>query len=164
MDNELQVVARHIAKAPAVNLSDIFEDLGVLYEEMSLWNGASGWIERDGETYKVVVNADEPVNRRRFTAAHELAHYLLHRDLMDHKGRAHRHTDVLFGGEQPSGSSRITRQHEIQANRLAAQILMPANRVKEMWAANQSVENLAHQLHVSRAAMEIRLKNLGLMQ
>ena len=125
--------------------------------------GESGWIERDGDAFKVVVNSNEGAARRRFTAAHELAHYLLHRDLLDHGGRANRHTDVLFGGEQPAGTSRIRRGHEIQANRLAAQILMPAGRVKERFLAGTSIESLAQELQVSKAALEIRLKNLGMI-
>ena len=32
-ENELQVVASHIAKAPAVDLAAVFDDLGVAYEE-----------------------------------------------------------------------------------------------------------------------------------
>jgi Zn-dependent peptidase ImmA (M78 family) len=166
MENEMQVVANHIARAPvdapAVDLSAVFDDLGVLYEERPIWGSESGWIERDGETFKVVVNAAEPEKRRRFTAAHELAHFLLHRDLMDHGGRMNRHTDHLFGEPEPKQETAIKPHHEVQANRLAAQILMPGRRVSELVKAGKTVEELAQAFHVSRAAMEIRLKTLGL--
>jgi Zn-dependent peptidase ImmA (M78 family) len=83
---------------------------------------------------------------------------------MQNGGRANRHTDKLFGGDQPTSASGIKPHHEVQANRLAAQILMPAARVRERFGAGMSVEQLANHFGVSRAAMEIRLKNLGLVQ
>ena len=161
MDNEMRIVARHMAKAP-VDLPAIFQDLGIDFQ--TFWmDEASGWIERDGEKFTVAVNAVEPNRRQRFTAAHELAHYLLHRDLMDHGGKMHRHTDQLYDGSNSAAGSPFNRQHEIQANRLAAQIIMPASLVREKYAENEDLASLAEEFDVSKLAMEIRLKTLGLI-
>lgn len=161
MENELQAVARHARRAP-VDLKGMFADLGVDYREQPIWSGESGWIEREGDRYRVVVNQDEPETRRRFTAAHELSHYLLHRDLMDQGSRMNRHTDRLFDNRGADQDSLFKSHHEVQANRLAAQIVMPATLIRQKFGTGLSVAELARDFRVSKAAMEIRLKTLGL--
>lgn len=161
-NNELEVVARRLTEAP-VNLQAIFTELGIKYEELWMDDGASGSITRNGDSFTVAVNGIESETRKRFTAAHELAHYLLHRDLMSTDGdRMNRHTDRLYGAQEDNPASPFTRQHEIQANRLAAQIVMPAPLVREKFARCKDVSQLAADFGVSKAAMEIRLKTLGL--
>lgn len=162
MENEMQIVARHLNSAP-VNLRAIFDDLGIEFSERPIRSGESAWIERIGERFSVVVNSTETAARRRFSAAHELAHYLLHRDLMRIDGdRMNRHTDKLYGDPVDNPTSPFTRQHEIQANRLAAQIVMPAPLVRAKLAEQQDIGVLAAEFGVSKAAMEIRIKTLGL--
>lgn len=160
--SELSIVSRRLAKAP-VDLKAIFSDLGIEYEELWMDDGASGSITRNGDSFTVAVNATESSTRQRFTAAHELAHYLLHRDLMQIDGdKMNRHTDKLYGTPENNPASPFTRQHEVQANRLAAQIVMPAPLVREKFAECQDAGQLAGSFGVSKAAMEIRLRTLGL--
>ncbi|MCW1985002.1 UNVERIFIED_ORG: Zn-dependent peptidase ImmA (M78 family) [Sphingomonas sp. R1F5B] len=148
-----------MSQAP-VDLKSIFADLGIVYEERQM-NEASGSISRDGDSFFVTVNGAESKARRRFTAAHELAHYLLHRDLMGDGKRMHRHVDNLYNGDQ-SGDLIFNRRHEIEANRIAAQIVMPKKLVEAKFAETQDASELATLFGVSKAAMEIRLKTLGL--
>lgn len=159
--SEIAIVARHLAKAP-VDLAAIFADLGIEYEPR-LMDGASGSLSRSGDQFTVSVNALEPTTRQRFTAAHELAHYLLHRDLMGDGKRMHRHVDTLYGGGEPSGDVIFKRSHEVEANRIAAQIVMPKKLVEVKFAATPDAGALAREFGVSKAAMEIRLKTLGLL-
>lgn len=159
-ESDMRIVARHLTKAP-VDLEAIFAELGIEYQEIWM-DEASGAIERRGDSFAVNVNALESKNRRRFTAAHELAHYLLHRDLMGDGEKMHRHIDSLYNGGEQAGDVVFSRAHEIQANRLAAQIVMPAPLVREKFAAQQDAALLASDFGVSKAAMEIRLKTLGL--
>lgn len=162
MENEMQIVARNLGLAP-VDLGNIFAKLGIDYCEEPIWSGESAWIERDGERFSVVVNSDESPVRMRFSAAHELAHFLLHRDLMKVDGdRMNRHVDRLYGASIDAPGSRFTKAHEVQANRLAAQIVMPAALVRKEFAQNNDSAALAKKFQVSKAAMEIRLKTLGL--
>ena len=161
MENEMQIVARHLTSAP-VDLEAIFADLGIGYCEKTIRTGESGWIERTGEHFEVVVNASDPAARRRFTAAHELAHYLIHRDLMDHGARMMRHTDRLYGDADDNPNSPFKPHHEVQANKLAAQIIMPAPLIREKFAENPNHVALAAEFEVSAQAMEIRLKTLRL--
>jgi len=158
--SEMSVVARHMAKAP-VDLKAILADLGIEFEAV-LMDEASGSLSRSDDKFTVSVNALESENRQRFTAAHELAHYLLHRDLMGNGKRMHRHVDILYAGGEQSGDVIFKRSHEIEANRIAAQIVMPKKLVEQEHARTPDPAALAKTFGVSKAAMEIRLKTLGL--
>lgn len=160
--SEMAVVARYMAKAP-VDLKAIFAELGVQYDELWMDDGASGSIIRNGDSFCVTVNALESENRQRFTAAHELAHYLLHRDLMGDGKKMHRHIDTLYAGGNQGGDVVFNRSHEIEANRIAAQIVMPRVLLEKKFAETPDAAALAAEFGVSKAAMEIRLKTLGLI-
>lgn len=169
MESELEIVQRYMGTEP-VDVAAIFSDLGVAYDERPILTGESGWIECDGGDFLVVVNSTESEQRRRFTAAHELGHYLMHRDLLCEAGRANRHTDRLFGAsKEHNRESPFRHRHEVQANKIAAQIVMPASRIKAAWEESKKpqllkVSDIAKQFGVSKAAMDIRLKTLGLAE
>lgn len=161
MENELDVVSRYTASAP-VDLRAIFEELGVGYREQPIPTGESGWIERDGDYFTVVVNSSDSEQRRRFTGAHELAHYLMHRDLMDDGSRMNRHTDRLYDKSDGGEAGLFNPRHEVQANKMAARIIMPAKLIRQKHAEGMSVSEIAKAFKVSRPAMEIRLSTLSL--
>lgn len=155
-ETEIEVVKRHMSNPP-VDPERILRELDVRVSTADLPDEASGNIRRlaDGR-YAVNLNANESGQRRRFTAAHELAHFILHRDLIDEHG----HLDRLYS-ERGNPSQPLTGEHEVQANKLAAQILMPATKVRQ-WYDMEPIEGLASKFGVSVAAMRIRLKTLGL--
>jgi Zn-dependent peptidase ImmA (M78 family) len=113
----------------------------------------------------VFVNASDPVPRQRFTAAHELGHFVLHRDEMG--GRvsiADTPAEIELTVEQSNW-------HEREANRFAVELLMPAplclGRATEFKRAygvcprGPLAYQLAAELLVSREAMRYRLNELG---
>lgn len=161
-NSELRIVAQHMADAP-VDILAILADLGIEYKEIPM-DDASGSITRRGDSFTIIVNAMESANRKRFTAAHELAHYLFHRDLMGDGQKMHRHIDKLFNGNKQSEDGIFNREHEVQANRIAAQIILPKPLVEKKFATIQDVGRLADIFRVSKSAMEIRLKTLGLIR
>lgn len=138
-----------------VKLSTIAQALGVKLRASTLPSGISGEIRPDPESvsgFTVRVNRHDGARRQRFTIAHELSHFLLHRDQIG-DGIT---DDVLYRSE-------ISDAREAEANRLAADILMPRNLVSE-WvdrARALGVDDipayLAEQFDVSEAAMRIRL-------
>ncbi|MHB8182288.1 MAG: ImmA/IrrE family metallo-endopeptidase [Candidatus Desulforudaceae bacterium] len=67
----------------------------------------------DGQ-YTITVNRDHPVKKRVFTMAHEIGHYVLHLDQM-----AEFACSDLFTTEN--------RRIEMEANRFAAELIMPIN-------------------------------------
>lgn len=95
-------------------------------------------------------NANDSLVRRRFTVAHELGHYVLgHQD-------APRDYPDSFGSKNGSPI-------EQQANKFAAELLMPSHVVKTMaLAGSNSLEELANLFAVSKVAMGHRLSNLSL--
>ena len=74
----------------------------------------------------------------------------------------HRHIDTLYAGGEQSGDVIFKRRHEVEANRIAAQIVMPKKLVEQEYAKTSDAGVLATKFGVSKAAMDIRLKTLGL--
>jgi Zn-dependent peptidase ImmA (M78 family) len=161
-ESELDIVQEYMGDEP-VDPAKILRALGVEYTEEPLPPGESGHIIASDGAFRVVVNSNEGPQRRRFTAAHELAHYLMHRDLLAEAGKMNRHIDCLFGSDACHDKpSPLRSRHEVQANRLAARIIMPASRIRHHFEQGENAAALAQRFGVSPAAMEIRLKTLNL--
>lgn len=120
------------------------------------------WEKYDSNQF-IIVNLAESAVRRRFTIAHELAHFVLHKN--DNKLYAHR--DMTCAGEPRSSI-------EQEANYFAANILMPEELVKdkvqdiknETWGTIPSfvfVREIADNFVVSESAAEVRLRQLGII-
>lgn len=157
--DEMQIVRRYRERVP-VDIIGLIRELGIEYREEPMEAGASGRIDFDGFLCTITVNANEGPQRKRFTAAHELGHYLMHRDLIENRG----HLDRLFG---PPGldnpEAPLSPRHEVQANQFAADLLMPGHVIRQRYDLDQdNVRQLADLMRVSPAAMKIRLQSLGL--
>lgn len=159
MIDEMSVVRNFASRLP-VDVEAIFEALRVEYIEEPMSPEQSGRIFYNDPFCTVTINANEGPQRKRFTAAHELGHYLLHRDLLD----GEKHLDRLFsngGRDNPYGP--LTPHHEIQANKFAADLLMPAGVLRSKYdQGRDNVQELAEMCGVSNLAMVIRLKSLGI--
>lgn len=148
------IVARHQDFAP-VNLDAIARDLGInVYREL-LGETISGKIVRDpiagGHSgFAIYLNKSQHTNRQRFTFAHEISHYILHRDLIE-SGIV---DDVMYRSE-------LSNHFETQANRMAADILMPIKLVRAMYARYPQPGILAKIFGVSEAAMKIRIETVS---
>lgn len=136
-----------------VNIDDMAHRMGAEVRYLEYLDGGgdiSGRFDiEDGKPICTVRSTDVPV-RRRFTLAHELGHYVLNH------GRGFRDNAASFNLSNYD-------QREIDANKFAAEILMPKlaiNYVIEK-LGRKDVEDLAQLFQVSRQAMTFRLKNLG---
>ncbi|MBS1037766.1 ImmA/IrrE family metallo-endopeptidase [Gluconobacter cerinus] len=150
------VITSNQTEAP-VKISVLAKDLDVSIKGATLPPGISGEIRRDltdQDHFIIRINKHEPQKRQRFTAAHELAHYLLHRD---HIG-AGLEDGVLF---RSNNTDRI----EAEANRLAADILIPNDLLERAVedARSLGIENLAEYVSecfdVSEAVARIKLES-----
>jgi len=151
---EREIVDSFLREAP-IRLSALASALGLRVISAKLPKGISGEIRPDPETrsgFSIRVNMGDPARRQRFTVAHEIGHYLLHRDEIG-DGIT---DDVLY-------RSTLSDSREAQANRLAADLLMPPQLVSH-WtekARNLQGDNfvsfLSDKFNVSAAAMKIRL-------
>ena len=123
----------------------------------------AGFLFFAGRVGKAFVNAADILPRRRFTAAHELGHFVLHREVMK---RFRLDTDQTLLETDVAADPM-----EADANRFAAELLMPEEviraRADELRAKYRACPRLvlayrlASELLVSREAMRYRLKNLG---
>ena len=166
MKGELDILLESMKKLP-VDIPQIISDLGIKYKEEAMNDGESGALIYDtneGE-YTIIVNSNEFLQRRRFTAAHELAHYLFHSTLLkENNFRLHRHSDNLFGeASKNNDPSPFDENHEEEANQIAANIIMPKKYLyKHYDKARDNVAELAAKCDISEGAMKIQLATLGL--
>lgn len=151
MADPMEVIRRHWDSAP-VPIDQVIRDIGLPLFHEPLEDNISGYIERSDGSYRIVVNSNHAQTRQRFTAAHELGHYIYHRNLLgDGVGdnRAYR----TEGTHRPNANIRPI--HERQANSFAANVLMPRHRLTDV--EHETTAALAARFGVSQAAMRIRL-------
>jgi Zn-dependent peptidase ImmA (M78 family) len=156
----MQLLSMNKVLRPPVPVDRIAEKLGIELKFAPSDDELSGALIRTGNETVIGVNSSHHQNRQRFTIAHELGHFLLHKGIQ-------MHVDEDFRVNLRDGqSSRATSQEEIEANRFAAELLMPTEFIRRDVERRNSrngdlVEELALRYGVSPRAMEIRLTNLG---
>ncbi len=121
----------------------------------------SGSIIKDdeGDTYSIYANRKHPRNRRRFTLAHEIGHYISYlkgsysqKELQDEGG----FEDKAISYRKEGHHSKA----ETEANLIAAELLMPKSKVEELMRHGLTPEEMAEKFYVSPSAMTIRLQAL----
>lgn len=115
--------------------------LEVHYSSLSNLDGVLLCVER---AWCILVNCRRHKARRRFTIAHEIGHYLLHRDLQP----------CFLCRPQAGGAL------EREANQFAADLLMPAEACEEWIASLRPSKEAAEHFGVSVAAWESRVRQL----
>jgi Zn-dependent peptidase ImmA (M78 family) len=159
-----ELLLEHSIIKPPVPLERIAEEANLRIEYVPLEPDMSGaLIESDDGEMIVAVNEVHHRNRKRFTIAHELAHYFLGH----HKH--HPHVDrefVVIPRNQVS--SQAVDPREIDANAFAASLLMPEEFLLKDFVrlggfdANELSE-IAKRYQVSEQALSFRLVNLGFL-
>lgn len=135
-----------LGEKPIGNIIKLLESKGVrvfsLAENTKNVDAFSCW--RNGKPY-IFLNTFKSIEHRRFDAAHELGHLVLHR-----------HGGVSKGG----------RPEEIEANNFASSFLMPADDVTSRIPFVSSLDQLVmlkQRWRVSVAALAYRLHKLGVL-
>lgn len=126
----------------------------------------SGILYRDEKQTVIGINSTHSKARQRFTIAHEIGHLVLHKGelFVDQAVR------VNFRDKR---SSLAEDQQEIEANKFAAELLMPREMIrrevekcttkKKVTTEEQLMTELARIFDVSEQAMGYRLFNLGII-
>ncbi|MGL3822586.1 ImmA/IrrE family metallo-endopeptidase [Sphingopyxis sp. R3-92] len=147
----VDILKKHMQNIP-VKVGALAEELGLRVVLATLPLNISGMIQPDGEGgFVIKINRFESKERQRFTIAHEISHFLLHRD----KINAGVVDSVLY-------RSNLSSRLEAEANRLGADIIMPNSSVfAEMsrlsnMQDDDRIASLAQMFQVSRQAMTIR--------
>ena len=148
----IQQVIRRFTDVAPVDVRALAAGLGV-----NLWQGRlgsnAGEIFRDIRKggfsgYSIRVNVADPTVRKRFTVAHELAHFLIHRNRFSNRLVE----DRMYRSGLGSGV-------EAEANRLAADLLMPRRIIRRLIADGiESPEQMAKIFNVSLGAMQSPLR------
>lgn len=116
----------------------------------------SGFIERiTPQEWAIHVNKWEHPLRQRFTIAHELAHFILHQNIL----QAGSHYDsILYRDENTSAIER-------EANSFASNLLMPADKFEQyIRDGENTIERLADKFQLSTSAVRYRAYKLKYIQ
>lgn len=158
IENLAEAVLSHIGydNVCAVDIVQVANKLG-LNVYTKILEDSSGYIKIEGSEKNIYVNELESSKRKRFTIAHEIGHFLLHRNLITNEQGT-----VLYRSCTGFNRDMI----EIQANRCAAALLMPKKLLLEKFrdlecSSFQKIPILAENFKVSIDAMYTRLSTLG---
>lgn len=145
---DLEIVRNFQFDAP-VNVVSIAKAMGLRVYSVEGWpDNLSGKLKNNRGEFQILVNATHAYVRQRFTIAHELAHYILHRESIG-DGIS---DDALY-------RSGLSSKMETEANKLAADILMPRELIDRTFLIDKlnTVDQMATKFAVSNSAMSIRL-------
>ena len=143
------------------HIANQIRDLGIHLTIIPLDNSQSGFIVYDEniERFVITINANHGVRRQNFTMAHELAHYFLHRDIIMEKGQL----DKGLLGDLNNDDRLLERE----ANRLAGNLLMPLQSIREIISINnfdinnpENIRQIADIFGVSEEVLKIQMRNL----
>ncbi len=161
-----QIKAKYKEIIP-VPIVQIAKDLGIKIIETDEFDKTqSGSITHHPEGFVIYLNRKNSPKRKRFTIAHEIAHFLKHRAYLN---TVQEHIDddkeafqypTLNRLEDTHAMTDEDQQRECEANKIAAEILMPEGRFKEIWAESSNLDEVADRFDVSTSAASIRAKEL----
>ena len=150
-----------------VNVTSLAKLIGAEIKSDNLKSSLSGFaFQKDGIKF-IGINSNESPERQRFTIAHEIGHLFLHKG---DKVNYEQDGVMLFRNGHSSDGTDL---REIEANRFAAELLMPETSLRKRLAKEGAVDlvgekvktskliaTLAKEYAVSQQAMSIRLTTL----
>lgn len=138
-----------------IDVLEIAKSYGLaVFSDINFSKNDSGFIVLNDTTgaYEIIINEYHPVVRKRFTLAHEIAHFLFDKDYLNI------HKSIDRDGNAKDDSYRY---REIIANKFAANLLMPQEEFIEKFLSNQSISEIADYFLVSKDTAKFRALNLG---
>jgi Zn-dependent peptidase ImmA (M78 family) len=148
-----------------IKIEDCAKYLGIKLEALELDDDVAGFLLlKDSNTVNIGYNKNNAPQRRRFTIAHEIAHYILHAN--DSKIFVDKEEKLLYR-DGKSSTGELVKERE--ANAFAAALLMPQKLLIEevekhkLETKEKFISSLAKTFKVSEQAITIRLTNLGLI-
>jgi Zn-dependent peptidase ImmA (M78 family) len=138
-----------------LDVEGVAKQFGIHVEYVSMKEDMSGSLdlerEKESKTWVIRINKDHHPNRQRYSIAHELGHFCLHKHLSHFF-----EDDIFFRGGELS-------KEEWQANEFAGAILMPEQIFREkVRSGTRNIEDLSKEFKVSSLALRIRAKSLGM--
>lgn len=163
-----RLLAEHHVRSAPVPVRKIVTTLGIRIQEEPAEDDLSGFLYRERKKGIAIIglNFDHHPNRKNFTAAHELGHFMLHDFDEVHVDRRFK----VWLRNDASGEG--TDVEEKEANLFAAELLMPARFLEKDMKRIGTVDlleedvlkELAEKYGVSTQAMTFRLAYLDYVQ
>ncbi|GAA3012871.1 ImmA/IrrE family metallo-endopeptidase [Actinokineospora diospyrosa] len=160
-----QLLKKHGVTSAPTPVEEIAVAEGIKVVRAPAKGTESAFLIRDGRRTIIGLNSRTSARRQRFSIAHELGHWQLHKGkrlIVDHSIRINNRDHVSSAG---------TDIEEIEANNFAAALLMPRLLLQaavdreldgEVASRDSLALTLAHEFDVSTEAMKFRLINLGI--
>ena len=139
-------------KTIPINVDEVARKLGFIITEADLPETTDSvvYISKQGKV--IGINKDRSRQRKRFSIAHEIGHFIGGHDDYSHEKE--------FSVAELSNQIDPQSRYEMEANEFAAELLMPKHFLeKEFKAWGLDVRKLAHCFEVSEQAMWIQLMN-----
>jgi Zn-dependent peptidase ImmA (M78 family) len=147
-----EVLAEHWGDTIPVDPAQIAGRMGIEVSSAHLDPDVAGAIEkRAGRPPAIYLSAGDHPNRKRFTCAHEIGHFVRRGD-----------EDFEYVDYRDGTASMGIDEDERFANAFAAALLMPERDVRRLHGLGMPEGEMAGAFGVSEAAMVNRLKNLNL--
>lgn len=139
-----------------VRLGALAERLGIKVRISNLPRAISSRIGEDDGEFVIHINRHQARHRQRFVLAHEIAHFLLHKDKIIADG-GWSENFLLRSGKQPKSV-------DYAANRLAFDLVTPSKLIAKAMAhhvgpmTDEVIEDLAGRFDVSKTAIKVKLQ------
>lgn len=152
-------------RSPPVPVERIAQSLGAILRYAPFEGELAGTLVREEEGRVVIgVNSLHHVHRQRFTIAHECGHLLLHQGKQVYIDHTFRVNSRALVNNRDGSSASATDPEEIEANRFAAELLMPFNMIiDDLVERDLDIEDeaelrvLADRYRVSLQSLTIRI-------
>lgn len=151
INNDMFKIPVDVVKIAKLNSINVYEG--------NLEKNVSGAIRYNKETenFEILVNKNDTRERKRFTIAHEIGHFFLHKEILMSDEI---HIDIMY--RMPNDDEEQKRR-EKDVDYFAGALLMNKTLLTKMYNENNTITELAEMFDVSISAMTVRLDILGLL-
>jgi len=166
IDDRTRLLLRGFCETLGEDILRLARDLGLKVFEEDLLPYESGFLEYaptcgSASNFRIVVNRHQSIERRRFSVAHEIAHFVLHRDKSDFAFRSETRHRTNKDLDPFVYLDQCDKHLEAEANKFASALLMPPNLFRPANIRLEGdVDRLAKLFGVSREVARRRLSEL----
>ena len=150
-------LVRDAQESVPVNVDALARQMGLRVRRSPMVDSIAGMLVRESDGWTVTVNADHTESRQRFTIAHEIGHFVLHRDRLGNG--TNDSTRYVVTADTAHYNDSIGPREERDANQFATAVLMPEARIVDVCQTFRSndPEPVARLFRVSPHAMRTRM-------
>ena len=143
---------------PPVDIAQVAKQLGIKLVDRGFDSHISSLLLVKGDKSIICVNKMHHAHRRRFSIAHEIGHFVLHKDEAPYFDSP-KDYEVYFRANTAESPDVLK---EIEANQFAAELLMPLAMIRNDLSKTPppTASELAKKYKVSEQAMTFRLASL----